>query len=62
MALPKHLNKYWASTDSREFELLSVYKPFEDNDEWARYRDIAKDQVYTARLEAFLQRFHPVPD
>lgn len=62
MALPKHMNKYWATTNGHEFELLSVYTPFEDKDEWARYRDILNDQVYTCRLEAFLTRFRAQPD
>jgi hypothetical protein len=62
MALPRHLNKYWSGTNSTEYELLSVYTPREDGDEWARYRDIALDREYTCRFEAFLARFRPQPD
>lgn len=62
MALPRGMNKYWATTNGHEFELLSVYTPFEEPDEWARYRDILNDQIYTCRLEAFLTRFRPQPD
>jgi len=62
MARPKGLSKYWSTPNGHEFELLSVYKPFEDPDDWARYRDILNDQTYTCRLEAFLARFHPAPD
>ena len=29
MALPRGMNKYWATTNGHEFELLSVYTPFE---------------------------------
>ena len=62
MALPRGMNKYWSSIDSREFELLSVYTPFEHEEEWARYRDILDDQLYNCRLEAFLARFRAQPD
>ena len=60
MALPKGLNKYWASVAGHEFELLEVYT--QDQDSWARYRDILNDKTYTCLLEAFLSRFHPQPD
>ena len=62
MALPRGMNKYWSTANSHEFELLSVYTPFEEVDEWARYRDILNDNTYTCRLEAFLARFRPQPD
>ena len=62
MALPRGMSKYWATAQGHEFELLSVYTPFEHTDEWARYRDILNDTVYTCRLEAFLTRFRPQPD
>ena len=62
MALPRGMNKYWSGTDGHEFELLSVYTPFEEEDEWARYRDIINDRLYNCRLEAFLSRFRPQPD
>jgi hypothetical protein len=62
MALPRGMNKYWAGTDSNEFELLSVYTPVEEQAEWARYRDILNDKLYNCRLEAFLARFRPIPD
>ena len=62
MALPRGMSKYWSTTQGHEFELLSVYTPFEEVDEWARYRDILNDNVYTCRLEAFLARFRPQPD
>jgi hypothetical protein len=62
MALPRGMNKYWSSIDSQEFELLSVYTPFEEQDEWARYRDILNDKLYNCRLEAFLARFRAIPD
>jgi hypothetical protein len=62
MALPRGMNKYWSTADSHEFELLSVYTPVEQEEEWARYRDILNDKLYTCRLEAFLSRFRPQPD
>ena len=62
MALPKGMNKYWNTHNGHEFELLSVYVPFEETDEWVRYRDILNDRTYTCRLEAFLTRFNPQPD
>ena len=62
MALPRGMNKYWSTTNGHEFELLSVYTPENDTEEWARYRDILNDRTYQCRLEAFLVRFRPMPD
>jgi hypothetical protein len=62
MALPRGMNKYWSGANHQEFELLSVYTPFEHEDKWARYRDILNDQTYNCRLEAFLTRFRSLPD
>lgn len=54
------LNKYWSATNGQEFELLQVYT--ENDDTWARYRDMINDREFTCRLEAFLVRFRPEPD
>ena len=62
MALPRGMNKYWSTTNGHEFELLSVYTPENDTDEWARYRDILNDRTFSCRLEAFLVRFRAQPD
>jgi len=62
MALPRGMSKYWSTTQGHEFELLSVYTPFEEKDEWVRYRDILNDKLYNCRLEAFLTRFRAQPD
>jgi hypothetical protein len=62
MALPRGMNRYWSGSSHQEFELLSIYTPQDDPDEWARYRDILMDREYHCRLEAFLSRFRPQPD
>ena len=62
MALPRGMSKFWSASNHLEFELLSVYTPADDVDEWARYRDILNDQIYTCRLEAFVSRFRAQPD
>jgi hypothetical protein len=62
MSLPNRLSKYWASAGGQDFELLAVWTPKDEDDPWARYRDILNDREYTARLEAFLTRFSPRPD
>ena len=58
--LAHKLSKYWLSPQHQEFELISTY--MQDQDEWARYRDILNDREYTCRLEAFLARFSPSVD
>jgi hypothetical protein len=62
MALPRGTSKYWSGANGIEFELLAIWCPDEEPDVWARYRDIAKDQEYTCRFEAFQTRFRPQPD
>ena len=62
MSLPRHMHKYWASTNGQEFEVLAIWSPNEEPDSWVRYRDILENREYTCRLEAFESRFRPCPD
>jgi hypothetical protein len=62
MSLPNRLSKYWADSHGQDFELLAVWTPKDEDDPWARYRDILNDRELTCRLEAFLTRFSPRPD
>ena len=44
----------------RIFEITAL--PVVDNDQWVEYINQNTKQPYTCRLEAFLARFHPIPD
>jgi hypothetical protein len=52
----------WAGVDMKEFTVLAVYNPNEEQDPWVEYQDQAGKE-YTCRLEAFTARFtrQPVP-
>jgi hypothetical protein len=62
MPLPYKLNKYWSDIRGQEYELLAVWNPNEEQDPWARYRNILEDREYSCRFEAFQSRFTPRPD
>lgn len=62
MTRPKHMSKYWGDANGQEFELLAIWNPNEEQDPWARYRDILNDREYTCRLEAFESRFRQQPE
>jgi len=62
MTRPRTMSKYWSNAQGQEFELLAVWRPNEEPDPWARYRDILNDREYTCRFEAFESRFRPAPD
>jgi hypothetical protein len=50
----------WIGSDSRkEFTILSIWNPNEENDPWVQYTD-QNEQEFTCRLEAFLSRFSPL--
>lgn len=62
MTRPRGMSKYWASINGQEFEVLAVWCPNEEPDQWVRYRDILEDREYTCRLEAFQSRFRQQPE
>jgi hypothetical protein len=60
----KHLPKpgdLFRATDSGEFRVLAISYPNEEPDAWIEYANTLTGQVYSARLEAFTSRFHPLP-
>jgi hypothetical protein len=62
MTRPRGMSKYWGDANGQEFELLAIWNPNEEQDPWARYRDILNDREYTCRLAAFQARFREQPE
>ena len=54
------LAERYAGNDRTEFKVVATYVPNEDNDTWIEYVNVVTEQKYTCRLEAFLNRFHPI--
>jgi hypothetical protein len=53
----------WAAVGSHEvFRERARYNPNEEPDLWIEYENVATDQIYTCRLEAFLARFRSIPN
>lgn len=56
------LIKNWGTPDGHKFTLLAAYNPNEEDDTWVEYQNNVTGQTYTCRMEAFVNRFHPLPD
>jgi len=55
---PKIGSRY--ATGNKEFVITGL--PDMNNDKWVEYTDKDSKRDYYCRLEAFLERFQPIPD
>ena len=58
----KHTVTRFSDTQGNTFKVTALYNPNEENDPWVTYYNESTLQEYSCRQEAFLARFHPLPE